>query len=96
MENILGHFATKTYAVDPVNCMQLSRKDEYLYLKRLETPIAGSHNNQIPKHGTTVGSTLPAAGSTSYILTGITQLVEQQAIMQQVPGSIPTPDSTWL
>ena len=26
----------------------------------------------------------------------IAQLVEQQTIMQQVPGSIPTPNSTWL
>ena len=29
-------------------------------------------------------------------LTGIAQLVDQQTIMQQVMGSIPTPDSTWL
>ena len=26
---------------------------------------------------------------------GIGQLVEQQTIMQQVPGSIPTPNSIW-
>ena len=26
----------------------------------------------------------------------IAQLVEQQTVMQQVPGSIPTPNSTWL
>ena len=27
---------------------------------------------------------------------GLAQLVEQRTVMQQVPGSIPTPDSTWL
>ena len=26
----------------------------------------------------------------------LAQLVEQQTVMQQVPGSIPAPDSTWL
>ena len=30
------------------------------------------------------------------ILAGIAQLVEEWTVMQQVLGSIPTPDSTWL
>ena len=30
------------------------------------------------------------------MLAKIAQLVEQQTIMWQVPGSIPTPNSTWL
>ena len=29
-------------------------------------------------------------------LAGLAQLVEQQTVMQQVLGSIPTPNSTWL
>ena len=31
-----------------------------------------------------------------FYLAGIAQLVEQWTVLQQVPGSIPTPDSNWL
>ena len=34
--------------------------------------------------------------STTQNLAGIAQLVEQQTVMQQVLGLIPTPNSTWL
>ena len=41
--------------------------------------------------------TLPKYGSIpQYFIAKMAQLVEQQTILQQVPGSIPAPNSTWL
>ena len=37
-----------------------------------------------------------ASANGSQMLARLAQLVEQQTVMQQVPGSIPAPNSTWL
>ena len=45
---------------------------------------------KIPKTVKVVGASKNIASA------GIAQLVEQQTVMQWVPGSIPAPDSTWM
>ena len=48
-----------------------------------------------PEHSATI-HIINTRWKVTYLKAGIAQLVEQQTFMQQVPGSIPAPDSSWL